>query len=80
MTITVPSNYQFHVDTTQVIVEQLKNVGINAKIELVEWSTWLNDVYIGRNYQSTVIGLDAELAPKALLKRYGSTASDNFLL
>lgn len=79
MTITVPSNYQFHVDTTQVIVEQLKNVGINAKIELVEWSTWLNDVYIGRNYQSTVIGLDAELAPKALLKRYGSTASDNFV-
>lgn len=79
MTITVPSNYQFHVDTTQVIVEQLKQAGITAKIELVEWSTWLNDVYIGRDYQSTVIGLDAELAPKALLRRYGSAEADNFV-
>lgn len=79
MTITVPSNYQFHVDTTQVIVEQLRQVGITADIELVEWSSWLNDVYIARNYQSTIIGLDAELAPKALLKRYASDAADNFV-
>lgn len=79
MTITVPSNYKFHIDTTQVIVEQLKQVGISAKIELVEWSSWLNDVYIGRDYQSTIIGLDAELAPKDLLRRYGSAEADNFV-
>ena len=48
MTITVPSNYQFHVDTAQVIVEQLKEVGITAKIELVEWGSWLENTYRGR--------------------------------
>lgn len=79
MTITVPSNYQFHVDTAQVIVEQLKAVGINAKIQLIEWASWLEDVYRGRNYQTTIVGLDANLAPSDVLKRYRSAASSNFV-
>lgn len=79
MTITVPSNYQYHVDTAQVIVEQLKAVGINAKIQLVEWASWLSDVYTNRDYESTIIGLDAKLAPRDVLERYTSTASNNFV-
>ena len=79
MTITVPSNYQFHVDTAQVIVEQLKKVGVQAKIQLVEWGTWLSDTYRGRQFQTTIVGLDANLAPSDVLKRYRSTASSNFL-
>ena len=59
MTITVPSNYQPHIDTAQVLVEQLKEINVTAKIELVEWGTWLSDVYAGRQYQSTVVGVDA---------------------
>ena len=47
--ITVPSNMQQHVDTAQVIVEQLQAVGITAKINQVEWNTWLEDVYRGRS-------------------------------
>lgn len=79
ITITVPSNYQFHVDTAQVLVEQLKEVGINATISLVEWATWLDEVYKGRNFETTIIGLDADLAPSDVLKRYASTASGNFI-
>ncbi len=79
MTITVPSNYQFHVDTAQVIVEQLKKVGIRAEIKLIEWTSWVNDAYRGRQFQTTVVGLDANLAPSDVLKRYQTTASSNFL-
>lgn len=79
MTITVPSNYQFHIDTAQVIAEQLKQVGVVAQIELVEWSSWYSETYRGRNFQSTIIGLDADLAPKALLSRYGSEEKSNFI-
>ncbi|BCN32432.1 ABC transporter substrate-binding protein [Anaeromicropila herbilytica] len=79
MTITVPSNYQYHVDTAQVLVEQLKAIGVNAKIEQVEWASWLSDVYTNRNYQSTIIGVDAKLAPRDVLERYASTASGNFI-
>jgi peptide/nickel transport system substrate-binding protein len=78
-TITVPSNYQFHVDTAQVIVEQLKQVGVTAKIQLIEWSAWLSDVYTARNYQATIIGLDSKLAARDAISRYTSTAENNFL-
>jgi len=66
-------------DTAQVIVEQLKKVGVTAKIVPVEWATWLSDVYKGRNYQATVVGLDFNLAPSDVVKRYNSTASNNFM-
>lgn len=78
--ITVPSNYQFHVDTAQVMVEQLKQVGIRATIRQVEWATWLSDVYQGRKYEATVVGLDSTLAPKDMLGRfYESHSEKNFL-
>ena len=80
MTITVPSNYQPHIDTAQVIVEQLKEVGITAEIQLVEWGTWLSDVYAGRQYQATVVGVDAStMTARALLERFTSTAGNNFI-
>ena len=78
-TITVPSNYQYHIDTAQVIVEQLKQIGVTAEINLVDWSTWLSDVYTNRDYQATVIGLDGNLSPKDLLDRYASDADNNFV-
>lgn len=78
-TITVPSNYQYHVDTAQIVVEQLKAVGITAKIQLVEWNSWLEDVYGNRNYQATIVGLDSNLAPRDSVERFQSDASNNFI-
>jgi peptide/nickel transport system substrate-binding protein len=80
MTITVPSNYQPHVDTAQVLVEQLKEIGVTAEIQPVEWASWLSDVYSGRQYQSTVVGVDAStMTARALLERFVSTAGNNFI-
>lgn len=80
MTITVPSNYTPHMDTAQVLVEQLKAIGVNATIQPVEWNSWLSDVYAGRQYQSTVVGVDAStMTARALLERFTSTAGDNFI-
>lgn len=78
-TITVPSNYQFHIDTAQIIVEQLKQIGVTAKIQQIEWASWLSDVYKERNYEATIIGLDADLAPGDMLARYRSDAHNNFV-
>ena len=80
MTITVPSNYQPHVNTGEVIAEQLSAVGITATLEPVEWATWLSDVYAGGKYQSTIIGLTAnDMTARALLERYNSAADNNFI-
>ena len=80
MTITVPSNYGLHVDTAQVIVEQLKEIGVQASIQTVTWGSWLNDVYSERNFESTVIGVDAtNMTARALLERFSSDAPNNFI-
>jgi peptide/nickel transport system substrate-binding protein len=79
-TITVPSNYKTHVDTAQVIVEQLKAIGVKASIKQVEWGVWLDQVYFNRQYDSTVIALDAAvLSARSLLGRYLSTEATNFI-
>ena len=78
--ITVPSNYQPHIDTAQVVVEQLKKIGVDAKINLVEWDTWLSDAYIGRNFEATLVGVDASsMTARAMLERFGSESSKNFI-
>ncbi|MBQ2753606.1 MAG: ABC transporter substrate-binding protein [Firmicutes bacterium] len=80
LAITVPSNYTPHVNTAEVVVEQFRAVGINAKVESVEWATWLSDVYQGRNYQSTISGFDASaMTGRAMLERWISTSSKNFI-
>lgn len=78
-TITVPSNYQYHVDTAQIVIEQLKQSGFNADIQLIEWASWLSDVYKSRNYQATLSGLAAELSPRKALERFQSDADNNFM-
>ena len=79
-TITVPSNYQPHIDTAQVLVEQFKAIGVTAEIQLIEWDSWLNDVYANRQYESTVVGIDANnLTGAAMLQRFTSTSSKNFV-
>ncbi|MFV0528644.1 MAG: ABC transporter substrate-binding protein [Lachnospiraceae bacterium] len=80
LVITVPSNYQPHIDTAQVLVEQLKQININATINLIEWESWLTDVYVNREYEATVIGVDATaLTARALLERFVSDNSGNFI-
>lgn len=80
MTITVPSNYQPHIDTALVLVEQLKDIGVSAEVQLVEWQTWLEDVYTGRQFQSTVVGVDAStMTARALLERFTSGYRRNFI-
>ena len=79
-TIKVPSNYQPHVDTAVVLAEQLKQVGITAEIQLIDWNTWLEDVYGNRNFEGTVVGFDASvLSPTALLARWVSDSSKNMI-
>lgn len=78
-TMTVPSNYQVHIDTAQVLIEQFKAIGVEATIELIEWDIWLSEVYVNRNYTSTVVGVDASsLTARALLERFETNAPDNF--
>lgn len=77
--ITVPSSYSQHVDSAQIIADELSQVGINVTLNQVEWSTWLQDVYKGGNFQATVIGFDGTLALSDWLKKYVTDDAKNFM-
>ena len=80
MTMTVPSNYVQHMDTAEVLVQQLAQIGVNATIEPIEWESWVSDVYAGRQFQSTVVGVDAStMTARALLERFTSDYGKNFI-
>jgi peptide/nickel transport system substrate-binding protein len=80
--ITVPSNYTMHVDTAQVIVNQLAEIGVRASIRLTDWNSWLSEAYRGRKFEATIISFDGSsvpLSPRSFLGRYVSNAGSNFI-
>ena len=79
ITCTVPSSYLIHVNTAVELASELKAVGINMEIKQVDWATWLDTVYTGRQYETTVIALTSDYAPYDVLERYQSASSGNFI-
>jgi len=78
--ITVPGDYVIHVQTAEVIAAQLEQIGVTADVRSVDWGTWLTDVYVGRNYDSTVIALTFDyVAPATVLRHYYSKSENNFI-
>src|SRR5699024_3716948 len=62
-TITVSSHSERYTDIAQVAVENLKEIGIDVEIEVVEWGVWLDRVYQGRDYEMTAIDFTGKLSP-----------------
>lgn len=80
MEITVPSNYKPHMDTAEIVAEQLKAVGISVRIVPIDWESWLSDVYGNREFQSTIVGFDASvLTAGAMLERFVSDNGENMI-
>lgn len=68
----LPQNYEPHVRAGQIYQEMLQRVGLPVKIRLVDWSTWISDVYRKANYDLTVIGHTGKLDPDSRLSNYGT--------
>jgi peptide/nickel transport system substrate-binding protein len=52
----VAPQYYYTVRTGEVLVDQLKKVGVNVKIEQIEWGQWLSRVWREADYDLTIIG------------------------
>lgn len=77
--ITVSSHNTMYADLAQVAVENLREIGIDAEIEVVEWGIWLDRVYKGREYEITAIDLTGRASAYEILNDYISTnAAENF--
>ena len=52
----LPEPYNTERRTGEVIAQQLAQVGINAELSVVEWTTWINRILLGGDYDMTIIG------------------------
>lgn len=68
----LPQNYTLHVKAGEMYQEMLSQVGLNVKIQLIDWSTWISDVYRASKFDLTVIGHTGKLDPDGTLSGYGA--------
>lgn len=72
LVISVPQNFDPHVRAAELYHEMLRQAGFPVRIQLVEWSTWLSDVYRNSQFDLTVIGHTGKLDPHGRLAQYGT--------
>jgi peptide/nickel transport system substrate-binding protein len=72
LVITVPQNFEPHVRAAELYHEMLRQAGYPVSIQLVEWSTWLSDVFRRSRFDLTVIGHTGKLDPHGRLAQYGT--------
>ncbi|MFP4490675.1 MAG: ABC transporter substrate-binding protein [Spirochaetaceae bacterium] len=70
-TMYLPQNYPPHVKAGELYQEMLEEVGLNIELRMIDWSTWISDVYSDGQYDLTVIGHTGKLDPDGRLANYG---------
>ncbi len=53
---TVANEFPTERRTAEVVVAQLAKVGVQVEIELVPFNTWIQKVFLGKEYDMTIIG------------------------
>jgi len=49
------TNYPYHVDSAQIMLEWFKEAGINMKIEQLTWADWLSQVWVNKDFQISMM-------------------------
>ncbi len=75
--ISVPQNFEPHVRAAEIYQSMLREVGLASELRLLDWSTWLSQVYRGSDFDMTVIGHTGKLDPDGRLGPYESR--DNYV-
>ncbi|MEX2502273.1 MAG: ABC transporter substrate-binding protein [Trueperaceae bacterium] len=52
----LPEPYNIERRSGQVIAQQLAEVGITVELSVVEWGTWIQRIFLGGDYDMTIIG------------------------
>jgi peptide/nickel transport system substrate-binding protein len=79
-TITSWSQYSFLSNAALVLQEQLRQIGIEAELNLVENATMVEQVYTGKTFDIAVTGESAYVDPNTLIQQnFGSEESGNFV-
>ncbi len=78
--ITSWSAYSFLSNAAVVVQEQLKQIGIEAELNLVENATMIDEVYVTKEFDIAVTGESAYVDPNTLFQgNFGTGESGNFV-
>ncbi len=72
LVITLPQNFEPHVRAGEMYHEMLRQAGFPVRTRLVDWSTWIGEVYAEAQFDLTVIGHTGKLDPHGRLARFGT--------
>ncbi len=56
MKFELPEPYNIERRSGQVVAQQLAEVGIKVDLSVVDWGTWIERIYLGHDYDMTIIG------------------------
>lgn len=73
------TNYPYHIEAAQILVEWFKSAGVDMKIEQLTWADWLTQCWVNKDYQMTMINFFTLWEPDFLyFSVWNSTGAFNF--
>ena len=73
------TNYPYHVESAQIMLEWFKEAGINMKIEQLTWADWLSQVWVNKDFQISMMNFFTLWEPDFLYySLWNSTGAFNY--
>ena len=73
------TNYPYHVEAAQILVEWFKAAGVNLTIEQLTWADWLSQCWVNKDYQMTMMNFFGLWEPDFLYYSvWNSTGAFNY--
>lgn len=55
LTFKATTNYPYHVESAQILVEWLREAGVELTIEQLTWADWLSQVWVDKDFQMSMM-------------------------
>jgi ABC-type transport system substrate-binding protein len=73
------TNYPYHVESAQIMLEWFKEAGVNMKIEQLTWADWLSQVWVNKDFQISMMNFFTLWEPDFLYySLWNSTGAFNY--
>ena len=73
------TNYPYHVESAQIMLEWFKEAGVNMKIEQLTWADWLSQVWVNKDFQISMMNFFTLWEPDFLYySLFNSTGAFNY--
>ena len=73
------TNYPYHIEAAQILVEWFKSAGVDMTIEQLTWADWLSQCWVNKDYQMTMMNFFTLWEPDFLyFSVWNSTGAFNY--